>query len=233
MLPSHATHQQQQLQTQHEYPHLRVFDDQIEGSQPVQNSKALMPISHQHLYQQHHALQLQKQRMQIASSSNLPSLQPSHLQQLGPIFIDPSLTRSQTHQHHLHSPETLSFENATQTQSTVFQSSQRIAVPSTSSDDKDKKLLKRPVPGQPYGNLLNAEFVLGNRLKVNSFEPPSCPVDSNWGCFVYYERETQIGRLQVKHANMYIDGGFGQASNRYCLGRENNPLREPDCHLVR
>ncbi|VDM61492.1 unnamed protein product [Angiostrongylus costaricensis] len=52
--------------------------------------------------------------------------------------------------------------------------------------------------------------------------------DSNWGCFVYYERETQIGRLQVKHANMYIDGGFGQASNRYCLGRENNPLREPD-----
>lgn len=32
---------------------------------------------------------------------------------------------------------------------------------------------------------------------------------------------------------MYIDGGFGQASNRYCLGRENNPLREQDCHLVR
>ncbi|EYB99634.1 hypothetical protein Y032_0121g968 [Ancylostoma ceylanicum] len=80
---------------------------------------------------------------------------------------------------------------------------------------------------------VNAEFVLGNKLKVNSFEPPSCPVDSNWGCFVYYEREVQIGRLQVKHSDMYIDGGFGQASNRYCLGRENNPLREPDCHLVR
>ncbi|RCN33199.1 MH2 domain protein [Ancylostoma caninum] len=58
-------------------------------------------------------------------------------------------------------------------------------------------------------------------------------VDSNWGCFVYYEREVQIGRLQVKHSDMYIDGGFGQASNRYCLGRENNPLREQDCHLVR
>ncbi|PIO53004.1 MH2 domain protein, partial [Teladorsagia circumcincta] len=37
----------------------------------------------------------------------------------------------------------------------------------------------------------------------------------------------------VKHSDMYIDGGFGQASNRYCLGRENNPLREQYCHLVR
>ncbi|VDO25908.1 unnamed protein product, partial [Haemonchus placei] len=42
-----------------------------------------------------------------------------------------------------------------------------------------------------------------------------------------------VSELQVKHSDMYIDGGFGQASNRYCLGRENNPLREHYCHLVR
>ncbi|VDM74344.1 unnamed protein product [Strongylus vulgaris] len=122
-------------------------------------------------------------------------------------FAEPAL--GQPHAHLQLPPQPLqSVEGAVQVQPNVQTQSNQVI---TTLNEKEKKPLSRPGPGQPYGNLF----------------------DTNWGCFVYYEREVQIGRLQVKHSDMYIDGGFGQASNRYCLGRENNPLREQDCHLVR
>ncbi|KAJ1358777.1 Mothers against decapentaplegic 4 [Parelaphostrongylus tenuis] len=169
-----------------------------------------MPTSQQHLYQQHQALQLQEQRMQTATSSNLPNLLVSHLQQLEPMFTDSLPNRSQAQHHQPHHAESRSVENTIQVLSSAFQSNQFVAVPSTSSDDNHKEVCCKPVPGKPYGNLLNAEFVVGNKLKVNSFEPPSCPVDSNWGCFVYYERETQIGRLQ-ENGDVWVQVYTGRA----------------------
>ncbi|KAK6766321.1 hypothetical protein RB195_025926 [Necator americanus] len=232
MLPPHALLQQHQKQAQPDFSHLRLFDGSFQTNRPTPSDSTQVANAQQAFYHQHKPPQ--NHPMQLHPSTSLQSSQSSHLQQISPLqtaFSDTTLGRPHP-QLHLPLQPSRSPKNTVQVQRTAQLQDGQMATNLKISDEKEK-LLSRPIPGQPYGNLLNAEFVLGNKLKVNSFEPPSCSVDSNWGCFVYYEREVQIGLLQVKHSDMYIDGGFGQASNRYCLGRENNPLREQDCHLVR
>ncbi|XGW33233.1 hypothetical protein V3C99_017586 [Haemonchus contortus] len=237
MLPPNGILQQPQQPTQPDFSQLRFDPSHYQSSRSVQEQQqqAFMASAQQQLYQQH-AQQLQNRQLHVGlqTSPHITSPQTVHLEQhRHSAFTEPSALAQQQAHHLL--PLQRRLDDATvQEQPNIGVLPTQVAnAPTIISDEKDKKLISRPVPGQPYGNLLNAEFVLGNKLKVNSFEPPSCPVDSNWGCFVYYEKEVQIGRLQVKHSDMYIDGGFGQASNRYCLGRENNPLREHYCHLVR
>ncbi|ETN68971.1 MH2 domain protein [Necator americanus] len=232
MLPPHTLLQQHQKQAQPDFSHLRLFDGSFQTNRPTPSDSTQVANAQQAFYHQHKPPQ--NHPMQLHPSTSLQSSQSSHLQQISPLqtaFSDTTLGRPHP-QLHLPLQPSRSPKNTVQVQRTAQLQDGQMATNLKMSDEKEK-LLSRPIPGQPYGNLLNAEFVLGNKLKVNSFEPPSCSVDSNWGCFVYYEREVQIGLLQVKHSDMYIDGGFGQASNRYCLGRENNPLREQDCHLVR
>ncbi|RCN24477.1 hypothetical protein ANCCAN_29826, partial [Ancylostoma caninum] len=195
MLPPHALLQQQQQQAQPDFSHLRVFDGHFQGNRAGPPDPAHMANAQQHLYQQHQ--QLQNHVMQMHQSAHLQSAQPPHLQQVSQLqsaFTEGGLGQPQPHLQ-LPIQPARTVENTVQVQPSVpsVQSTEIIA-PKVSSDENDKKQLSRPVPGQPYGNLLNAEFVLGNKLKVNSFEPPPCRVDSNWGCFVYYEREVQIGR---------------------------------------
>ncbi|KHJ97009.1 MH2 domain protein [Oesophagostomum dentatum] len=211
MLQPHAMLQQQQ-QAHPDYPHLRVFDGHYQPNRAGQPDPAHMGGPPQHLYQQRQPLQ--NHPMQMHPSAHLQNAQPVMLQQapqLQPPFAETTLGQPQAHLQLPLQPQR-NVENTVQVQpSTQMPPNQNITTANLPPEGKERKQLSRPVPGQPYGNLF----------------------DSNWGCFVYYEREAQIGRLQVKHSDMYIDGGFGQASNRYCLGRENNPLREPDCHLVR
>ncbi|VDP04598.1 unnamed protein product [Heligmosomoides polygyrus] len=240
MLPPNTVLHQQQQQVQPDFSHLRLFDAQFQANRSLQEQQhqhqhhqqqqqqqqqqqhhhhhqqqqqqqqaALMANAQQQLYQQHHVHQLQNHQLHLQQPSLLQNAQTPHRQQSA--FTEPS-SIVQPPPHLLLPLQPRPAENNAMAQANNrLQPSQVLNTSNAVSEDKDKKQLSRPVPGEPYGNLL----------------------DSNWGCFVYYEKEVQIGRLQVKHSDMYIDGGFGQASNRYCLGRENNPLREQYCHLVR
>ncbi|CCD69987.1 Smad protein daf-3 [Caenorhabditis elegans] len=99
----------------------------------------------------------------------------------------------------------------------------------------DGEVLENIMPEDaPYHDICKFILRLTSESVTFSGEGPEVSdLNEKWGTIVYYEKNLQIGEKKCSRGNFHVDGGFICSENRYSLGLEPNPIREPVAFKVR